>query len=108
MGVPCSELKDFVAELQEDSSMEYVPCTCEKQALGLAVGAYLAGKKPLVYMQNSGFGDCLDMIASLLIPHCIPVHFLVSLRSKPWQHEWMFKITQEMFLLLDYREVTFC
>lgn len=47
----------------------------------MVTGAYLAGKRPVVYMQNSGFFSASNDIASLLIPYEIPVFFVVSYRG---------------------------
>ena len=72
-GVPCSELKETL------KGINYIPATREDEAMGVAVGAYLAGKKPLVFMQNSGLGMCGNAILSLLKPYDIKITLLISL-----------------------------
>ncbi|HCJ66854.1 MAG TPA: hypothetical protein DHV62_05880, partial [Elusimicrobia bacterium] len=62
------------------------PCTREDEAMALAVGAHLVGKKPLVFLQNSGLGNIVDIITSLLKPYGIKVDLLISVRNKPEQH----------------------
>ena len=52
-GVPDSGLKSFIDEITE-SDVQHITATNEGQAIGIAVGAELAGKKSCVYLQNSG------------------------------------------------------
>ncbi|NMX21198.1 sulfopyruvate decarboxylase subunit alpha, partial [ANME-1 cluster archaeon GoMg4] len=47
-GVPCSILKGVINYLSEAPDIPYVPATREDEAIGIATGAYLAGKKPAV------------------------------------------------------------
>lgn len=97
-GIPCSKLKDFT-----DGIDEYIPCTKEDEAVALAAGAFLAGKKPLVFMQNSGLGNIVDIVTSLLKPYRIRVDLLISVRKEPEHHRFMGKITGELMRLLEYK-----
>ncbi|MBU6231226.1 MAG: hypothetical protein KGI50_05700 [Patescibacteria group bacterium] len=80
-GVPCGVLKHIIANLVGDKRVCHVPANRESEAIGLAAGAYLAGKKPLVYMQNSGLFAASNDIASLLVPYGIPALMLISYRG---------------------------
>jgi len=80
-GVPCSILKDVIHHLSVDPEMTYIPATREDEALGIATGAYLAGKKPIVLMQNSGLGNSINVLASLAILYKIPILMLISWRG---------------------------
>lgn len=98
VGVPCSKLKSLTDEIDS-----YIPCTKEDEALAMAVGAYFAGKKPLVFLQNSGLGNIVDVITSLLKPYGINIDLLISLRDKPSHHAFMGKITLKLLELLEYK-----
>lgn len=80
-GVPCSYLKPLIAHLTGRESTFHVPAVREDIAVGLAAGAYLAGKTPVVYMQNSGLGYSLEAIASLHLIYSFPTLFLVTYRG---------------------------
>ncbi len=80
-GVPCSILKDVINYLSKDPNISYIPATREEEALGIAAGAYLAGKKPLVLMQNSGLGNSIGTLASLVLLYEIPILLLISWRG---------------------------
>lgn len=82
-GVPCAVLKGVLKHLMNDPEMTYIQAAREEDAVGIAAGAYLAGKHPIVLMQNSGLANCINAIASLCIPYKIPIVFLVSWRGCP-------------------------
>ncbi|HBH79831.1 MAG TPA: sulfopyruvate decarboxylase subunit alpha, partial [Nitrospira sp.] len=62
-GVPDSILGGIIAELM--IRRLYVPAVREDEAVGIAAGAYMAGRVPAVLMQNSGLGTCLNTLISL-------------------------------------------
>lgn len=97
-GVPCSGIKDRIKEIEK-----YIPCTREDEALAMAVGAFLTGKKPLVFLQNSGLGNIVDVVTSLLKPYGIEIDLLISLRRNPEHHAFMGKITMGLLKLLEYK-----
>ena len=98
-GVPCSLLKENIRDAD-------VPCTSEAEAMALAAGAWFAGKKPQVYMQNSGLGHIIDIVTSLYMPYEIPLpDMLLSIRHSPRHHEDMFRCTYELLDLMGYTNV---
>lgn len=80
-GVPCSYLSPLCKVLTHKDQSFHIPAVREDIALGLAAGAYLAGKLPVIYMQNSGLGYCLEAFASLHLIYQIPALVLVSYRG---------------------------
>ena len=80
-GVPDSTLKSIFRVLESDSQYGYVPAVREDNAIGLAVGAYLGGKNPVVLMQNSGLGHCLNALPSLVSLYRIPLLMVVGWRG---------------------------
>jgi len=98
-GVPCSKLKTVTKDVE-------IPCTSEAEAMALAAGAYFAGKKPKVYMQNSGLGHIVDIVTSLYKPYEIPLpDMILSVRYKPYHHKYMYDITKKILDLLEYKNV---
>ncbi|WAZ21816.1 phosphonopyruvate decarboxylase [Streptomyces cinnabarinus] len=80
-GVPCSYLQGPFALLEQRGS--YVPAPNEGIALSLAAGAELAGTRSAVLIQNSGLGNLLDPLTSLILAYDIPVLLVASLRGWP-------------------------
>jgi sulfopyruvate decarboxylase subunit alpha len=99
-GVPCSYLSSLCKALARKDQSFHVPAVREDIALGLAAGAYLAGKFPVIYMQNAGLGYCLEAFASLHLIYHIPALVLVTYRGpedQGWEeHLIMGKHTEEL------------
>jgi phosphonopyruvate decarboxylase len=105
-GVPCSFLKNLINYSINDC--QYVAATNEGEAVAIAAGAYLAGEKPVVLMQNSGLTNAVSPLVSLNYPFRIPVLGFVSLRGEPGipdepQHELMGRITTQMLDLMEIK-----
>lgn len=86
-GVPDSFLKSFIDYISSEySAKNHIPSTNEGSAIALAIGYYLATEKiPLVYMQNSGFGNCVNPLLSLADKkiYSIPMILLIGWRGEP-------------------------
>jgi sulfopyruvate decarboxylase subunit alpha len=80
-GVPDSILKGVVSSLTERGDGNYRAAVREDDALGMACGAYLAGKRPMVLMQNSGLGTSLNALNSLHLIYKIPCLLVISWRG---------------------------
>lgn len=99
-GVPSSALKGFVVSIPED---KHFLATSEPEAVGMAAGAYMAGKRPCVYMQNDGIGRCITDIATLLIPYEIPVFFVIGHREDGPQHEVLGGCTADILKRIGWK-----
>jgi sulfopyruvate decarboxylase subunit alpha len=99
-GVPCSLLSGLIYELEDQKEVRYVPSVREDAAVGLCVGAYLAGTMPVLLMQNSGLGYCLNAFTSLNLIYKIPALVIMSWRGKAGkdapEHIIMGDIDQEL------------
>ena len=79
-GVADSIIASLIEELYRERG-GYIPAVREDQAVGLAAGAYLAGRWPAVLMQNSGLGYCLNPLTSLNLIYRIPTLLIVGWRG---------------------------
>lgn len=92
-GVPDSLLKPLSSYLMNTYGIDpkhHLIAANEGNAVGLAAGYHLAtGKVPVVYMQNSGEGNVINPVASLLNDkvYGIPVIFVVGWRGEPGVHD---------------------
>jgi phosphonopyruvate decarboxylase len=82
-GVPDSLLKSVSAYISDNYGRDsHIIAANEGNAIALAAGYNLAtGKIPLVYMQNSGLGNCVNPITSLLDSevYSIPMLLLIDI-----------------------------
>ncbi len=105
-GVPCSYLKHFINCVISSPDIDYVPVVNEGDGIAFAAGAYLGGQHPVVMLQNSGLGNTVNPITSLLQNFEIPVLILVTLRGDPAsdpdepQHRLMGQITCNLLDLM--------
>lgn len=92
-GVPDSQLKalcDFLMQSYGIDPKRHIIAANEGNCTALAAGYHLAtGKIPVVYMQNSGEGNIINPVASLLNDkvYAIPCIFIIGWRGEPGLHD---------------------
>lgn len=92
-GVPDSQLKALCNYLMAKYGIDqkhHIIAANEGNCTAIAAGYHLAtGKVPVVYMQNSGEGNIINPVASLLNDkvYAIPVVFIVGWRGEPGIHD---------------------
>ncbi len=92
-GVPDSQLRalcDYLIHEYGTDPEHHIIAANEGNAVGLAAGYHLAtGKVPVVYMQNSGEGNIINPVASLMNDRVygIPCVFIVGWRGEPGIHD---------------------
>jgi len=92
-GVPDSQLKELCNYLMNTYGIDakhHVIAANEGNCVALAAGYHLATSKiPVVYMQNSGEGNIINPVASLLNEkvYAIPMVFVVGWRGEPGVHD---------------------
>ena len=92
-GVPDSQLKALCNYLMAEYGIDpkhHIIAANEGNCTALAAGYHLAtGKIPVVYMQNSGEGNIINPVASLMNDkvYAIPCVFIVGWRGEPGVHD---------------------
>ncbi len=92
-GVPDSQLKPLCNYLMNKYGIDrkhHVIAANEGNCTALAAGYHLAtGKVPVIYMQNSGEGNIINPVASLLNDkvYAIPTVFIIGWRGEPGVHD---------------------
>ena len=111
-GVPCSYLTSVINTVINSKKIKYIGATSEGEAVGIASGAWLAGKKSVVMIQNSGLGNTINPLTSLNYPFNIPILLITTWRGEPKikdepQHELMGKITKNILTLSKIKNEIF-
>lgn len=111
LGVPDSQLKALCNYLYKNCgiSSDHIIAANEGNCTALAAGYYLAtGKVPVVYMQNSGLGNVVNPVASLLNDkvYGIPCVFVIGWRGEPGlkdepQHIFQGAVTLDLLKVMD-------
>ncbi|MCR5218375.1 phosphonopyruvate decarboxylase [Treponema sp.] len=92
-GVPDSQLKalcNYLMGIYGIDPAHHIIAANEGNCTALAAGYHLAtGKVPVVYMQNSGEGNIINPVASLLNDkvYAIPMIFIIGWRGEPGVHD---------------------
>lgn len=106
-GVPDSQLKELCNYLMAIYGIDpkhHIIAANEGNCVALAAGYHLStGKVPVVYMQNSGEGNIINPVASLLNDkvYAIPMIFIIGWRGEPGiqdepQHIYQGEITLKL------------
>ena len=109
-GVPDSLLKNICAYITDHApSNNHIIAANEGAAVGLAIGYHLAtGKIPLVYLQNSGFGNTINPLLSMVDPEVyqIPMVLMIGWRGEPGvkdepQHKKQGRVNQALLQAME-------
>jgi phosphonopyruvate decarboxylase len=111
-GVPCSFLTPVINRVISRRDLDYVGAVSEGEAVGIAAGAWLAGRNTVVICQNSGLGNTVNPITSMNWPFRIPTMMIVTWRGQPGlndepQHELMGQIVDRVLDDIDVRHASF-
>lgn len=104
-GVPCSYLTPLINGVLSNRALRYVGAASEGEAVAIAAGAWLAGRRTVAMCQNSGLGNMVNPLTSLNAPFRIPTLLVTTWRGRPGepdepQHVVMGEITQDLLSLM--------
>jgi sulfopyruvate decarboxylase subunit alpha len=90
--LPETWLVHLIRMAEDDPAMILVRLAKEEEGVGISAGAYLAGVKSAMLMQNHGFLAAVNGIVSCAQLYRIPLLMLISYRGEfgerdPWQTE---------------------
>ena len=104
VSVPCKLLANMIDILEKDKDIYYSAVPREEEGMGICAGAYLGDKFPCIMMQNTGIGNSVNAIISLLQLYQMPVVFLISYRGTPGEsvgaQGGMAKVTEDILQTL--------
>ncbi len=105
-GVPCSYLTPVINQAISDPGVRYLAATQEGEAAAIVAGAWLGGGLGCAIGQNSGLGNMVNPLTSLLHPAFIPALLMVTWRGEPGrkdepQHQLMGRVTTALLDLMQ-------
>jgi len=86
--VPESLLASVYRMCAKDNAIRYIPVTNEAELPGICAGTYLAGKKGLMVMENSGLRQACEPIARFAYCHAMPLVMAMSFRGEWGERNW--------------------
>ena len=97
IGIPDKKLAKWL------EGKEYFTTSDEGEAVGVAIGYYLATKKrATVFMSADGFCNALNPLTSVVIPEKIKMNFVIGYGRQEPQHKVMSDILIKLIRLLPY------
>lgn len=112
-GVPDSLLKGLNYELENDLTIKNIVTANEGSAIALSAGYFLSKRKPAcVYLQNSGLGNTINPLVSLMSEavYNIPLLMIIGWRGEPGikdepQHNFQGQITVDMLNIIGVKVI---
>jgi sulfopyruvate decarboxylase alpha subunit len=80
LSVPCDMLSGIILEIKR-RPIQHISVCREEEGVGIAAGCALAGRKPMLLMQNSGLGNSINALMSLTYFYKLPLFILMSHRG---------------------------
>jgi sulfopyruvate decarboxylase subunit alpha len=79
--VPCKYIANLISNLENDQRFDLLYPSREEEGIGIAAGAYLGGRKPIMLIQNSGLGNMVNAYCSLNQYYDIPLCLIITQRG---------------------------
>jgi sulfopyruvate decarboxylase alpha subunit len=80
--IPDTVLTHLIRLLETDDFFDVLIPTREEEGVAILAGSYLGGRNGALLMQNSGLGNCANILGSLTVPYGLPLLMLISQRGE--------------------------
>jgi sulfopyruvate decarboxylase subunit alpha len=75
--LPDEKMLELIRTVENDNELKHVPLCREEEGIGICAGAYLAGKKTALIMQNAGFLNSCNALTTTSMQFQIPALLLI-------------------------------
>ena len=75
--LPEGKTFELTSAVERDNELTHVPLCREEEGIGICAGAYLAGKKTAIIMQNAGFLNSCNALTTTSLQLQIPILMLI-------------------------------
>jgi len=75
--LPDEKMLEVIRAVEKDQQLKHVPLCREEEGIGICAGAYLAGKKTAIIMQNAGFLNSCNALTTTSLQLQIPILMLI-------------------------------
>jgi sulfopyruvate decarboxylase subunit alpha len=75
--LPDEKMLEVIRAVETDRELKHVPLCREEEGIGICAGAYLAGKKTAIIMQNAGFLNSCNALTTTSLQFQIPILMLI-------------------------------
>ena len=75
--LPDEKMLELIRAVESDPQLKHVPLCREEEGIGICAGAYLAGRKTAIIMQNAGFLNSCNALTTTSLQFQIPILMLI-------------------------------
>ena len=75
--LPDEKMLELIRAVERDAELKHIPLCREEEGIGICAGAYLAGKKTALIMQNAGFLNSCNALTTTSLQFQIPALLLI-------------------------------
>jgi sulfopyruvate decarboxylase subunit alpha len=75
--LPDEKMLELIRAVEKDTAIKHVPLCREEEGIGICAGAYLAGRKTAIIMQNAGFLNSCNALTTTSLQFQIPILMLI-------------------------------
>jgi sulfopyruvate decarboxylase subunit alpha len=75
--LPDEKMVELIRTVQNDAEIRHIPLCREEEGIGICAGAYLAGRKTALIMQNAGFLNSCNALTTTSMQFQIPTLLLI-------------------------------
>ena len=75
--LPDEKMLELIRAVERDAEIHHVPLCREEEGIGICAGAYLAGKKTAIIMQNAGLLNSCNALTTTSLQFQIPILMLI-------------------------------
>lgn len=75
--LPDEKMLELIRVVEKDRDVTHVPLCREEEGIGICAGAYLAGKRTAIVMQNAGFLNSCNALTTTSLQFQIPLLMLI-------------------------------
>jgi len=75
--LPDEKMLELIRMVEQDAGLRHIPLCREEEGIGICAGAYLAGRKTAIIMQNAGLLNSCNALTTTCLQFQIPVLLLI-------------------------------
>ncbi|HXF75666.1 MAG TPA: thiamine pyrophosphate-binding protein [Methylomirabilota bacterium] len=75
--LPDEKMVELIRAVEGDAEFKHVPLCREEEGIGICAGAYLAGRRTAIIMQNAGFLNSCNALTTTSLQFQIPILMLI-------------------------------
>lgn len=82
VAVPDTHVRTLIALMRERGELRFIQAATEDEAVAIAAGLIVGGRRPLVQIQHAGLYACVNHLRGIAVDGQFPMLFMVGLLNR--------------------------